>query len=106
MLLYQHADGHYLVVPPSMRFAPAGGYSICFDGQDVPDVICAAYLRESGGSLLRESDEIEMRGPTEWGVSARPHPRRRVARRRGGVASGRGWRRRLSHWLQLQPIAG
>ena len=58
MLLYQHTQGHYLAVAPHMRFAPAAGYALCFDGHNVPDVICRAYVTEHGGNVIDDVDTI------------------------------------------------
>lgn len=58
MLLYQHASGHYLAVTPSMRFKPAAGFTLCFEGRNVPDLICRAYVAEHGGQLVHEADSI------------------------------------------------
>lgn len=52
MLLYKDRNDQYLAVPPSLRFAAVNGYRRCFNGRDVPDVICAAFIRESGGIML------------------------------------------------------
>lgn len=60
MILYQHDDGYYLAVPPRWCFRPGAGYCICFDGQDVPDIICAGFIRESGGYALHEAEVIEL----------------------------------------------
>lgn len=52
MLLYRDTSNRYLAVPTDLRFAPTNGYRHCFGGRDVPDVICAAFIRESGGMML------------------------------------------------------
>ncbi len=70
MLLYQDARGHYLAVPSGLRFAPVCGYRACFAGQDVPDIICAAYVREYGGAVLRECDVIVLEMPLDAGAAS------------------------------------
>ncbi len=52
MLLYQHTSGHYLAVAPDYEFAACYGYSQCFAGRNVPDIICQAFIRESGGFVI------------------------------------------------------
>lgn len=60
MLLYQHAHGHYLAVTPAMRFKQAAGYILCFDGRNVPELICRAFVDEHGGQIIGEQDIIEL----------------------------------------------
>ncbi len=60
MLLYQHAQGHYLAVTPAMRFKPTAGFALCFDGRNVPDLICRAFVDQHGGEIIREQDVIEL----------------------------------------------
>ena len=52
MLLYKDPTNRYLAVPPELRFAATNGYQRCFEGADVPDVICAAFIHEHGGQFL------------------------------------------------------
>lgn len=84
MLLYRHSSGRYLAVPVGWRFTPSAGYTLCFDGQDVPDIICAAYIRESGGHAVREAEVIELRDET-----AAVRPRQSCARPLQAKASPR-----------------
>lgn len=60
MLLYQHSCGHYLAVTPAMRFKPTAGYALCFDGRNVPELICRAFVDEHGGQIINEQDVIEL----------------------------------------------
>ncbi len=53
MLLYRDPNDHYLAVPPKLRFVPTNGYELCFQGREVPAVICAAFIREHGGFMLQ-----------------------------------------------------
>ena len=63
MLLYATPQAHYLAVPLKARFE-APGYAPCFGGRDVPEVICQAFIRESGGQALTGPlEEIELRAP-------------------------------------------
>lgn len=93
MLLYQHTRGHYLAVPSALRFTPACGYRACYAGQDVPDIICAAFIREAGGGVLRESDVIELRAPVVGRTAARPQarPQSVASRTRNGKSKRAGW---------------
>ncbi len=84
MLLYQHARGHYLAVTPSLRFPAGAGYKPCFEGRNVPDIICNAFVREHGGNIVKDDDVIELnacsarrRGLTMRSPST-PHFRRRA----------------------------
>lgn len=55
MLLYRDCRNRYLAVPRSLQFAATNGWSVCFEGRDVPEVICAAFVREHGGMLVRDA---------------------------------------------------
>ncbi len=100
MLLYRHTRGHYLAVPGALRFAPGCGYQACYSGRDVPDIICAAFIREAGGGVLRESDMIELRAPATLPAAPAPALRRTSAVRPGGRQS---WR---SRWMGGARSAG
>ncbi len=82
MLLYRHEEGHYLAVPPAWRFEAAAGYACCFAGEDVPDIICQAFIRESGGYALRGDDVIALQD------DARRCPRAGIASNTGRSGTG------------------
>lgn len=96
MLLYRHTQGHYLAVPVALRFAPGCGYLICFDGRDVPAVICAAFIRESGGQILDITDTIELRAPATACSGTQPTRRRQIRSSRRAAS----WHHRLADWIR------
>ncbi|MGJ8668570.1 MAG: hypothetical protein ACSHXK_03680 [Oceanococcus sp.] len=54
MLLYKDKKEHYVAVKAEYEFAACYGYQACFDGKDVPNIICEAYIREYGGFVIAE----------------------------------------------------
>ena len=52
MLMYLDPHDHYVAVPPQLRFEPINGFRSCFDGEQVPWVVCQALIRQHGGQIL------------------------------------------------------
>lgn len=59
MLLYRANSGQYLAVDPALSFAATKGFDPCFAGQDVPDVICRAFIRECGGFVVARPEFVD-----------------------------------------------
>lgn len=56
MHLYLDPQDRYLAVPAPLRFTPVNGFREKFPGQDVPRVICDAFIRQYGGRYLELSE--------------------------------------------------
>ena len=57
MLLYKNPQNTYLAIAENLGCARIQGFEPCFNGQDVPDIICQAYIRDYGGWVVRDVDE-------------------------------------------------